>query len=276
MFPVQIWSLAVSPNAKYVVSSGHDKSLRLWERTEEVLVLDDERETEREKEDEDQLATGDSRPIPGERDNAESGMPAKKTVESEKSAERLMEAIQLYRSYTAELAENEEESKAVGKRIPAPPMPPLMVAYQSRSPEDYMARMIELVKSSELEQTLLVLPFDVTIHLLEIVRVLLEENKSVETVCRMFFFLVEINFGPLSVAKNLFPLIKRVRDLADSRLSELRDCVGFNQAALHYHQNKIDERERTVELVEAVTSFKEKRRKKKNKEKAMQTAILSL
>ena len=50
----------MSPNARFVVTSGHDKSLRLWERTEEVLVLEDERETEREKEGEAQLATGDS------------------------------------------------------------------------------------------------------------------------------------------------------------------------------------------------------------------------
>ena len=65
-FLFQIWSLAVSPNARFVVSSGHDKTIRLWERTEEVLVLEDERETEREREEDDELATGDSRVIPGQ------------------------------------------------------------------------------------------------------------------------------------------------------------------------------------------------------------------
>ena len=35
----EIWSLAVSPNSRFVVTSGHDKSLRLWERTEEVRVV---------------------------------------------------------------------------------------------------------------------------------------------------------------------------------------------------------------------------------------------
>ena len=56
--------MAVSPNAKFVVSCGHDKTLRLWERTDEVLVLDDERETEREREGDLELATGDARVIP--------------------------------------------------------------------------------------------------------------------------------------------------------------------------------------------------------------------
>ena len=40
------------------MTSGHDKTLRLWEKTQEPLVLDDEREIEREKEEEEQLATG--------------------------------------------------------------------------------------------------------------------------------------------------------------------------------------------------------------------------
>ena len=62
-------------------------------------MLEDERETEREKEGEAQLATGDSaRAIPGEgaAEGREAGMPAKKTVESERGAERLMEAIELF------------------------------------------------------------------------------------------------------------------------------------------------------------------------------------
>ena len=46
--------MAISPNGRYLISSGHDKTLRLWEKTHEPLVLEDERETEREKESDEQ------------------------------------------------------------------------------------------------------------------------------------------------------------------------------------------------------------------------------
>ena len=56
----EIWSLSVSNNGCYLVSGSHDKTLRLWRRSEdEVVVLEDEREMEREKEIEQQLATAE-------------------------------------------------------------------------------------------------------------------------------------------------------------------------------------------------------------------------
>lgn len=45
-----VWTLAVSEDGKYVSTAGHDRSIRLWERTQEPLVLEDERETQREAE----------------------------------------------------------------------------------------------------------------------------------------------------------------------------------------------------------------------------------
>lgn len=45
-----VWTLAVSEGGKYVCTAGHDRSIRLWERTKEPLVLEDEREMQREAE----------------------------------------------------------------------------------------------------------------------------------------------------------------------------------------------------------------------------------
>jgi len=46
----EIWTLAISSDGKFVATAGHDRSIRLWQRTSEPLVLEDERETEREAE----------------------------------------------------------------------------------------------------------------------------------------------------------------------------------------------------------------------------------
>ena len=98
--------------------------------------------------------------------------------------------------------------------------------------EDYMAEVIGRIKSSELEETLLVLPLDVVTSLLEIIETLLTKNLNCEVICRTFFFLIEIHFGPLTSAPHLKSSLVRVRDLAEKRLKELKNTVGFNLAAL--------------------------------------------
>jgi hypothetical protein len=80
------------------------------------------------------------------------------------------------------------------------------------------------IKSSELEETLLVLPLDVVTSLIEIIETLLSQNLACELVCRTFFFLVEIHFGPLTGAPHLKPLISKVRDLARDRLKVVLIC----------------------------------------------------
>lgn len=49
-----------------MVTSGHDRTIRLWERSQEILVLEDERETEREKEADEELASGDVNTVPAQ------------------------------------------------------------------------------------------------------------------------------------------------------------------------------------------------------------------
>jgi len=264
----EIWSLSLSPNGKYVVTSGHDKTLRLWEKTQEPLVLEDERETEREKEEDEQLATGEGKVVPGEQDK-EAGLPSKRTADSEKGAERLMEAIELYQEHDQNKKNSENDQ---------PTVPTLMQVYPDvETAEDYMTEVIGRIKSSELEETLLVLPLDVVISLIEILEALLERNMKSETMCRIFFFLIEIHFGPLSASSSeVKKSIKRTRDIAERRLDQLKDTVGYNLAAMTYIQNQRSEREKVASFVEATIKFKDKKRKRKQKQKSIQTAIISI
>lgn len=263
----EIWALSVSPNGKYLVSSGHDKTLRLWEKSQEIVVLDDEREMEREENEE--LATGD-RPQANDQDR-EAGLPSKKTAESEKSAEKLMEAIQTFNEYQEEAKMAQSESR------PKPTLPLLMMMYPDvSSAEDFMTMSLTKIKSSELEETLLVLPLDYVIQLIEIIHILLTRNVRSEIVIRTFFFLIEIHFGPLSASHSSKNLIQTVRSLVETQLVGMKSSIGFNMAALRHLQNEQDEEEKVKALMEATNKYKDKKRRKKQKQRAIQTAIISM
>ena len=40
----QVWCLAISSGGGFVITGGHDRSLRRWERTEEPFFVEEERE----------------------------------------------------------------------------------------------------------------------------------------------------------------------------------------------------------------------------------------
>uniref|UniRef100_A0A452TFS9 WD repeat-containing protein 3 n=1 Tax=Ursus maritimus TaxID=29073 RepID=A0A452TFS9_URSMA len=115
----EIWCLAVSPSGDYVVSSSHDKSLRLWERTREPLILEEEREMVRTRAYTECAGGWVSGETQG--DNYFTG---KKTIETVKAAERIMEAVELYREETAK----RKEHKAICKAVPLP-VNPILMAY---------------------------------------------------------------------------------------------------------------------------------------------------
>lgn len=73
-------NLAVSPNGIFIVSCGSDRVLRMYERSDQPLVLQDEEEEEREQQE--ILATGEERSVPGQ---PGLNLPSKKTVGSERA-----------------------------------------------------------------------------------------------------------------------------------------------------------------------------------------------
>ena len=84
--------------------------------------------------------------------------------------------------------------------------------------EDFMFQSLARIKSSELEETLLVLPLDYVIQLMEIMETLLKNDLKSEMIIRTFFFLSEIHFGPLSSSKTSKILIQSVQTLVSKQL----------------------------------------------------------
>jgi U3 small nucleolar RNA-associated protein 12 len=124
----EVWCLAVSRDGSTLVTGSHDHSLRLWEKTEEPLILSEEREKAREAQFEEAAAEGEETTLPGEQGEGEVLKAGRKTMETVRSAEQLMEALAVYREEKVKGQEWEEESQLERREVPRPKPHPLLVA----------------------------------------------------------------------------------------------------------------------------------------------------
>ncbi|NXI56094.1 WDR3 protein, partial [Chloroceryle aenea] len=258
----EVWCLAISPNGDYVVSASHDKSLRLWERTREPLILEEEREMVRVAS---FLPKTTSTPVAGET-QGETGLAGKKTIETIKATEQIMEAIELYREEMAKLKEHEAICKAAGKEVPFP-VNPILRAYGNITPSAYVLEVFKKVKSSELEESLLVLPFSYVPDLLRLFNEYIHLGSDVELLCRALLFLLKIHFGQITSNQMLVTVIENLKKTTISRVSEARDVLGFNMAGLQYLKREIEAKDEVMFFADATDRFEEKKRKRKKKEK---------
>ncbi|KAM9485294.1 WD repeat-containing protein 3 isoform 1-T2 [Salvelinus alpinus] len=267
----EVWCLAISPNGDHIVSSSHDKSLRLWERTREPIILEEEREMEREAEFEEGMAKGDEPVVPGEIKDAEAAPAAKKTIETVKAAERVMEALELYRTESRKMEEHQKACQSAGKQLPPPKANPILVAFGNVSPSRYVLDVIKKVRSSELEVSLLVLPFPYIPDLLSLFNCYVQDGLEVELVCRCLFFLLRIHFGQISSNQMLLTVIDELRINTISKVRDIRDVLGFNSAGLQFLQREVESKEEVMFFADATGLLKEKRRKRKKRERAILT-----
>lgn len=265
----EVWSIAVSSNGHFMVSGSHDKSIRLWERTKEPLVLEEEREMEREAEYEESVAQSGEPVVAGET-NTEVGLAGKKSIETVKGAEKIMEALELYKEETAKLEQHELECKQKGKELPPPAQHPMFIAYKVSSPARFMLEMLKKVRSSELEESLLVLPFSYVIDMLKVLEVFIDSGWEIELSCRCLFFLLRVHHGQITSNQVLLPVINRLRLKTVEKVNKLRDEIGFNLAGLSFLKRAIEDSESVQFFVDASGRFKEKKKKEKKK------AILSI
>ncbi|XP_008113480.1 WD repeat-containing protein 3 [Anolis carolinensis] len=261
----EVWCLALSPNGDYLVSSSHDKSLRLWERTREPLILDEEREMERELEYEDNVAKENQPVIAGDA-QGETGLAGRKNIETIKAAEQIMEAIELYKEETVKLEEHKAICRAAGKEVPLA-VNPVLRAYDNISPSGYVLEVLKKVRSSELEEALLVLPFSYVFDLLVLFDQYLQLGSDVELLCRILLFLLRIHFGQITSNRLLVKVMENVKKTIISKVSEVRDMLGFNMAGLQFLKREIEAKDEVSFFADATAQFEEKKRKRKKKQK---------
>ena len=234
------------------------------------------------------MALGEDRVIPGIKAGEEASLPGRKTVETERAAERIMEAVEVHKEVSQQLAEYREKldqhksagsgkSGSASSAVPAAPQPhPLMLAYDTTDPDRYLLKVLRQVKSSELEEALLVLPFHYVASLLALLHDLLAKGWETELVMRILLFLVRLHHGPLSNAPSVLATLNRLQGVARKRVDQVRDRIGFNLAGLQYLQRELEERESVHIFADASDRVQQKRNQRRKKDKATQRAILTL
>eukprot|EP01117_Protostelium_nocturnum_P013641 TRINITY_DN5100_c0_g4_i3.p1 TRINITY_DN5100_c0_g4~~TRINITY_DN5100_c0_g4_i3.p1 ORF type:complete len:922 (+),score=215.60 TRINITY_DN5100_c0_g4_i3:138-2903(+) len=215
-----VLSLAIPKNGNFIVSGSSDRSIRIFFRTDQQLFLEEEREKEMEA----LFETEELRERREEEEGVESGPATKKTMETIKSGERLIEAILLanqetkkMEEYKEELQDAESEEKEAKKRklsgddddmmdfeggekvsddeelkkplVAAPMVDPFLMGL---SPSDYLLKQLKMVKMSELEESLRVLPFAVALEFLKYLEKWVAQGASIELVCRCLFYIIQL------------------------------------------------------------------------------------
>uniref|UniRef100_A0AAG5CZW5 Small-subunit processome Utp12 domain-containing protein n=1 Tax=Anopheles atroparvus TaxID=41427 RepID=A0AAG5CZW5_ANOAO len=246
-------ALAVSPNGKFVVSCGSDRTLRLFHRTDEPLVLQDVQEEEREELENAALATGEDSAVaglPGLR------LPSKKTIGSEKGAESILECLEVSKQY-------EEEG---GKGA----LPPLMFAYSVTNTDEFLLTVLARVRASDLEESLLLLPFSAVCELLERIPQLTTTRKDqTELICKVVLFLFRVHQKPIVNNQVLLPVIQKIIRTLQEAIGELRDMIGTNFHASQMLQRELEENDGCVLFRDAtkLRSQRDRRRKKREANK---------
>ena len=222
-----IWALAISSKGDRLFSAGHDRSLRVWEKTQEQVFLEEERENEL-----DRALDGDNMAQANDLQVATVDMAKEKATQASeltiKFGEQLVEAIELA----------EAERMRLDDDASAPPNIMLM----GRSPADHVLATLGRIRSADLEDALMVLPFAVVVPLFSYLREFIQRGVAVdfELCWRVAFFLLRVHNSQLVATGAINRLFPDIVAGIKQRIGKRKDTIGFNLAGLTFLRREME------------------------------------
>jgi U3 small nucleolar RNA-associated protein 12 len=192
--------LAVSRSGAFTLSGGMDRQIRVWERTKDIVFLEEERERALEQvfdrvggrdtsgtasileRKDDESDDGNDN---GE-DQPQSEAAVQRSVLSVAAGDRLLEGLE---RADQELKDIIAWKKANGPDKPKQPNPLLL----GLEPAHYVLWLLKTIKSAELEQSVLVLPLTHIERLVYYCTVLLRQGRGTELCSKVSVFLVKVH-----------------------------------------------------------------------------------
>jgi U3 small nucleolar RNA-associated protein 12 len=227
----EIWALAVSHSGTFLVSASHDKSIRVWEETDEQIFLEEEREKELEELYESTLTTSLEQDPEEQDQNQEVAAATKQTVETLMAGERIAEALELGMADLAVIREW-EEAKLVNPNVAPPQRNPVFVALGNVSAEAYVLNTLQRIKASALHDALLVLPFSAVPLLFTFLNLFARREMNVPLTCRILFFMLKTHHKQIVSSRTMRAMLEGIRANLRAALRRQKDEMGYNIAAL--------------------------------------------
>ncbi|KAK6736434.1 hypothetical protein RB195_019239 [Necator americanus] len=252
----EVRALAQTDNGSSLFSASHDKSLRCWELTEEIIVVQEEEEMEREKNYEARLIEEED-VVSGEAIDAEAGLAAVKSTQSVISAENIIEAVDIVRNEKIESKENAEHKPH-----------PLMAAYNSKSYEHFIVDVISRCRPSNIERSLLMVPLSYVSDILTALSSCVQQHYRVEFAVRIAIFLIRVHQNHVINSTEMLPLLGKISSQMPEGIKEVRDITGFNLAALELLQLELEEAQ-NIKLFADVSEVASRQKKKNKNRKAV-------
>ncbi|KAK4240676.1 WD40-repeat-containing domain protein [Achaetomium macrosporum] len=227
----EIWALAVSHSGVFLVSASHDKSIRVWEETDEQIFLEEEREKELEELYESTLTTSLEQDPDEQDENREVAAATKQTVETLKAGERIAEALELGVA-DLNVLRQWEEAKRVNPSIAPPQRNPIFVALGNISAEAYVLNTLQKIKAASLHDALLVLPFSTVPMLFTFLNLFALREMNVPLTCRILFFMLKTHHRQIVASRTMRTMLEGIRANLRAVLRRQKDEMGYNIAAL--------------------------------------------
>ncbi|CAK7225590.1 beta transducin [Sporothrix bragantina] len=239
----EIWALAVSHGGNFLVTASHDKSIRVWDETDEQIFLEEEREREIEQLYESTLATSLERgedEDPEERDAAgqlgqQVGAASKQTVETLMAGERIAEALELGLA-DLNLLKEYDEAKAraatTGEAVAPPQRHIVFMALGNVSAEQYVLGVLAKIPAAALHDALLVLPFAQVPALFTFLERFARLGLNMPLTCRVLFFMLKTHHRQIVASRTMRAMLDDLRASLRGALQHQKDQMGHNMAAL--------------------------------------------
>ncbi|KAL4241239.1 TBC1 domain family involved in cilium biogenesis [Abortiporus biennis] len=256
----EIWALAVSNHGKFVVTGSHDKSIRVWEKLDEPLFLEEEREREMETLYEAGIADTLNREdaaigsgVDGAQTDtagAEVTAVSKQTTETLMAGERIIEALDLaweeiniFREY-----EEAKSKSGLGQDL-APPARNAVLAAYDLAPEEYVLMVVERINATALFDALLVLPFGKVVIFMQFLNMWAQRELNLILTSRIIFFLLKTHHHQIVTNRVMRIALIPLRTHLRQAIKKQKDTMSYNLAALKFIKRQGDA-QRTAEFYE--------------------------